>query len=121
MSFDIVGGAQKFINGGQMRALAVTSASRNPMLPDVLTMREAGLPGYEVVGWMALYGPPRLPAATTDRVADATRKVLAMADFQQRLAALGYTPWPAQVADLVAQASRERAMWGTVTKGIEID
>ena len=121
MMFDIVGGAQKFITGGQVRALAVTSATRNPMLPDVPTMREAGMPGYEVVGWMAIYGPPRLPAAATDRMADATRKVLATADFQQRLAALGYSPWSGPAAELVAQATKERAMWGTVTKGIEID
>ncbi len=70
---------------------------------------------------MALYGPPKLPAAATERMAEATRKVLATADFQQRLAALGYTPWPGPAAELVAQATKERAMWGTVTKGIEID
>jgi tripartite-type tricarboxylate transporter receptor subunit TctC len=121
LMFDIVGGAQKFITGGQVRALAVTSSVRNPMLPDVPTMREAGMPGYEVIGWMALYGPPKLAPAITERVAEASRKVLATADFQSRLTALGYTPWAASAADLSAQATRERAMWATVTKGIEID
>jgi tripartite-type tricarboxylate transporter receptor subunit TctC len=79
------------------------------------------LPGYEVVGWMALYGPAKLPAAITDRVADATRRVLASADFQARLTALGYAPWVGNGGDLAAHATKERAMWGTVTKGIEID
>ena len=85
MMFDIVGGAQKYIAAGQVRALAVTSANRNPMLPDVPTMREAGLPGYEVGGWYALYGPPRMAPALADRLADATRRVLAKPDFQARL------------------------------------
>jgi len=121
MMFDIVGGAQKFIAAGQVRALAVTSAQRNPMLPDVPTMREAGLPNYEVGGWYGLYGPPKLPAAQAERLADATRRVLATADFQARLAALGYTPWVGNGEQLAAQAAKERALWGTVTKGIEID
>ena len=119
--FDIVGGAQKYLAAGQVRALAVTSASRNPLLPDVPTMREAGLPGYEVVGWMALYGPAKLPPALVERVADATRKVLATADFQARLTALGYTAWAGSGAELAGLASKERAMWATVTKGIEVD
>jgi tripartite-type tricarboxylate transporter receptor subunit TctC len=105
MMFDIVGGA----------------ASRNPMLPDVPTMREAGLPGYEVGGWYGLYGPPKMAPALVDRLADATRKVLATPDFQARLAALGYTPWSGTGEQLAAQAAKERALWGTVTKGIEIE
>ena len=121
MMFDIVGGAQKFIVSGQVRALAVTSATRNAMLPEVPTMREAGIPGYEVIGWMALYAPPKLPPALTDRLADATRKVLATPDFQARLTALGYAPWAGSAAELTAHAGKERAMWATVTKGIEID
>ena len=121
MMFDIVGGAQKYIAAGQVRALAVTSANRNPMLPEVPTMREAGLPGYEVVGWMALYGPQKLAPAAAERLAEATRKVQATADFQGRLAALGYLPWSGTAEQLASFAARERAMWATVAKGIEID
>lgn len=121
MMFDIVGGAQKYITAGQVRALAVTSATRNPMLPDVPTMREAGMPGYEVNGWMALYGPPKMAPATVERLAEATRRVLATPDFQARLGALGYVPWVGSGAELAALATKERAMWATVTKGIEIE
>ena len=121
MMFDIVGGAQKYISAGQVRALAVTSAVRNPMLPDVPTMREAGLPGYEVGGWMALYGPPKMAPAVVERMNDAARRVLTSADFQARLAALGYAPWAGSGEQLATQAAKERALWGTVAKGIEID
>ena len=121
MMFDIVGGAKKYIDAGQVRPLAVTSATRNPMLPEVPTMREAGLPGYEVNGWYALYAPPKLPAALAEKIAAATKRVQASADFQQRMAQLGYTAWNGSGADVAAHAAKERAMWATVTKGIEID
>ncbi len=121
MMFDIVGGARKFITAGHVRALAVTSATRNPMLPDVPTMREAGLPGYEVVGWFGLYGPKVMAPAATTRLAEATRKVLASAEMQARLAELGYAGWSGSGEQLAAHAAKERDMWGTVTKGIEIE
>jgi len=121
MMFDIVGGARKYITAGQVRALAVTSAQRNPMLPEVPTMREAGLPGYEVGGWYGLYGPPKLPAAISQRLADATRKVLASPEMQARLADLGYTGWSGTGEQLAAQARKELDLWGPVTKGIEVE
>jgi tripartite-type tricarboxylate transporter receptor subunit TctC len=62
-----------------------------------------------------------MAAATVDRLAEATRRVLAAADFQSRLAALGYLPWAGNGAELAASAGKERAMWATVTRGIQID
>ena len=121
MMFDIVGGARKFISGGQVRALAVTSASRNPMLPDVPTLRESGLPNYEVLGWFGLYGPAKLPAATTARLADAMRRVQSSPEMQTRLAELGYAPWIGSGEQLAAVAKKEFELWATVTKGIELD
>ena len=121
MMFDIVGGARKYITAGQVRALGVTSAQRNPQLPDVPTLREAGLPGYEVGGWYGLYGPKALPPALTQRLAEATRRVLATAEMQARLADLGYAPWAGTGEQLAAQARLEFDLWATVTKGIEIE
>ena len=121
MMFDIVGGARKYITAGQVRALAVTSATRNPMLPDVPTMREAGMPGYEVVGWMGLFGPKSMAPGVAARLADATRKVLASAEMQTRLADLGYSAWAGSGDQLAAHARKEFDMWSTVTKGIEIE
>ena len=121
MMFDIVGGASKYINAGHVRALAVTSASRNAMLPEVPTMREAGLPGYEVVGWFGLFGPKLMAPGVALRLAEATRKVLATPELQTRLAELGYSPWPGSGEQLATHARKEFEMWGTVTKGIEIE
>ena len=121
MMFDIVGGARKYISAGHVRALAVTSATRNPMLPDVPTMRESGLPGYEVVGWFGLFGPKLMAPAAVTRLAEATRRVLASAEMQTRLAELGYTAWSGTGEQLSAHAQKELEMWGGVTKGIEIE
>ena len=121
MMFDIVGGARKYITSGQVRALAVTSATRNPLLPEVPTMREAGMPGYEVVGWMGLFGPKTMAPAAVARLAEASRKVMASAEMQARLADLGYSGWPGTGEQLAAHARQEFDMWSTVTKGIEIE
>ncbi|MBL0086437.1 MAG: tripartite tricarboxylate transporter substrate binding protein [Ideonella sp.] len=121
MMFDIVGGARKYITAGQVRALAVTSAQRNPMLPEVPTMRESGLPAYEVGGWYGLYAPPRLPATMATRLADATHRVQASPEMQARMADLGYTTWVGTGEQLAAQARKELELWGTVSKGIEIE
>ncbi len=121
MMFDIVGGARKFIDAGQVRALAVTSASRNAMLPDVPTMREAGLADYEVLGWFGLFGPPRLAAALSARLAQAVRQVQGSPEMVARLADLGYTVWPGTAAQLAAVARREFDLWAAVTKGIALD
>lgn len=121
MMFDIVGGARKYITAGQVRALAVTSAQRNPMLPDVPTMREAGLPSYEVGGWYGLYAPPKLPAAIATRILEATHRVQASPEMQARMADLGYSIWVGTGEQLAAQARKDLALWSTVTKGIEID
>ena len=121
MMFDIVGGARQFIQSGRVRALAVTSRDRNAALPEVPTMREAGLAGYEVGGWYGVYGPRDMPAATVARINEATRKALATEPLRSRLVELGYELWVGPPEALSAQARKDLALWGTATQGIEIE
>jgi tripartite-type tricarboxylate transporter receptor subunit TctC len=121
MMFDIVSTARTYVAGGRVRALAVTSKERNASLPDVPTMREAGLPGYEVVGWYGLYGPAKMPAALVSKYAEATRKALASDELKVFWTDHGYDRWPGTAETMAAQATRERAMWATVAKGISIE
>ncbi|TWO73379.1 tripartite tricarboxylate transporter substrate binding protein [Caenimonas sedimenti] len=121
MMFDIVSTARSYVASGRVRALAVTSRERNPSLPDVPTMREAGLPNFEVVGWFGLYAPPKLPPALAARYAEAARKALASDDLKVLWNEHGYDRWPGSAETMATQASRERAMWGTVTKGINVE
>ena len=121
MMFDIIGGSRAHIQAGRVRAIAVTSPQRNPTLPDVPTMSEAGLPGFDVGGWFAVYGPPNTPPALVQKINDAMNKTLALPEVKQKLADMGYEPWPGAPKAVADRAAQERAMWGTVTKGMQVE
>ncbi len=86
------------VQGRQLRALAVSSATRMSVLPDVPTVAEAALPGFELVEWIGLWAPAGTPPAILDRIQDAAQRTLAMPDVRARLAVLGmeaaYLPRP---------------------------
>ena len=120
MMFDIIGSARNYIGSGRVQALAVTSRERNPSLPDVPTMREAGIADYEVGGWYGLYGPAKLPADIVARVNSATRRALANDELKSKLIEQGYELWTGTPPMLSERAARELMLWATVTKGIEV-
>lgn len=119
--FDVIANAQPYIVSDKVRALAVTSRKRNPMLPAVPTMVEAGVTGFDVDGWYALYGPAAMPKATVTAVNAAARKVLANPELRKRFSEMGYDMWDGSAETLAAKASADRAMWATVSKGIEVE
>ncbi|HEY9065290.1 MAG TPA: tripartite tricarboxylate transporter substrate-binding protein [Burkholderiaceae bacterium] len=121
MMFDIASTARNFVSGGRVRALAVTSRERNPSLPEVPTMREAGLPDYEVIGWYGLYGPAGLPAAQVARLNEAVRRTLASDELRALWTEQGYDKWTGGPEVLAAQAAKDFAMWAGVTKGITVE
>lgn len=118
--FDITSTAIPFIRSGKARALAVTSKTRNPELPDVLTMIEAGLSDYEVVGWYALIGPKNLPGDVSARLTQALNAVSRDPAFKQAMADGGYTINTGDNAVLQARINREYAMWADVIQSANI-
>jgi tripartite-type tricarboxylate transporter receptor subunit TctC len=120
MMFDIIGSARNYIASGRVRPVAVTSRERNASLPDVPTMREAGIADYEVGGWYGLYGPAKLPVDIVTRLNDATRKALAGDELKNKLVEQGYDLWTGSPQLLAERAARELALWATVTKGIQV-
>jgi len=121
MMFDIIGSARSYISAGRVRAIAVTSPQRNNSLPDVPTMAEAGLPGFDVGGWFAVYGPAATPTGLVHRYNEAMNKVLAQPEVKARLEAMGYELWTGAPALVAERGSKERTMWATVTKGMQIE
>lgn len=91
MLFDLNTTAANRVKSGQVRALAVTSGSRNAMFPDTPTMKESGYPEFEFDGWLSVIGPADMPADVVDTLYEATQKVLGDPDFQEQMAASGYT------------------------------
>nr|WP_315227380.1 tripartite tricarboxylate transporter substrate binding protein [uncultured Limnohabitans sp.] len=120
MMFDIIGSARNYVSSGRVLAVAVTSRERNVSMPDVPTMREAGLADYEVGGWYGLYGPAKLPADMVQRLNEATRKALAGDELKAKWAEQGYDLWVGSPQLLADRAARELALWATVTKGIQV-
>ena len=121
MMFDIISTALPQITSGRVRAVAVSSPTRNRSLPEVPTLIESGVADFDVGGWMGIYGPPALPDAAASRITTATQKVLATPEIRSRLEELGFTLWTGDGATLSKRAVAERAMWASVTKGIEVD
>lgn len=85
MVFLGVASAQQQIDGGKLRAIGVTTQQRSPLLPNVPTLAEAGLPGYDFDGWMAVVGPAGLPQPIVERLNAETKKALALPEVQETL------------------------------------
>lgn len=118
--FDITSTAIPFIKSGQARALAVTSRTRNPELPDVPTMIEAGMKDYEVVGWYALMAPPKLPDDIKTRLDKALNDVKEDPAFRKAMVKGGYTVDEGDGQAVQARIDREYAMWDEVIKSANI-
>ncbi len=121
MMFDITSTARNFVQAGRVRALAVTSRERNASLPNVPTMRQAGVAGYEVIGWYGVYGPPRMAPELVARLNSAINRALADADLRKLWQEQGYEQWSGKPEVLAAQQARDLEMWRGVTRDIKVD
>jgi tripartite-type tricarboxylate transporter receptor subunit TctC len=121
MMFDIVGGAKGHIDGGRVRALAVTSKERNPAMPQLPSMTELGIRDYDVGGWYGLYGPLGISTEMSQKITAATSRALQDVDLNRRWAEQGYLIWNAKPADLADRMRNEHGLWGDVTKGMSFE
>ena len=92
MYFSTIPAALPHLKSGKLRALAVTSTTRVSMVPEVPTVNESGLPGFEVVGWFGIFAPAGTPAPIVEKLNRNINTVLKMPEVQQRLAAQGLIP-----------------------------
>ena len=115
--------ALPFIQAGSVRALGVTSATRSPSLPDVPTIAEAGVPGYEATAWFTIAVAGSVPPATVEKLNADIRKVLAEPSVIERFKSLGAVIVGNSVADAKAYFVSETAKWNNVieTAHIQID
>ncbi|NML17316.1 Bug family tripartite tricarboxylate transporter substrate binding protein [Azohydromonas caseinilytica] len=108
------------IKSGKLRVLAVATPQRLPLLPDVPTMAEAGLPGFEAYAWQGLVGPAKLPTALVERLNRDLVTALHHGDTRTKLEELGIQPMPMtsqQFADFVRS---EQKLWAGVIKTANI-
>jgi len=105
---------------GQVHVLGVTSKARFPDLPDVPTIAESGLPGFEVISWQGLCTPTGVPKAIRARIEAVLSKALALPETRKRLAEQGFQPTPLAAAKYGDFISAERVKWSKVVKDLKI-
>ncbi|NKE43865.1 tripartite tricarboxylate transporter substrate binding protein [Roseomonas frigidaquae] len=118
--FDTIPGSRGLVEDGKLRALAVTSAERAPLLPQVPTIGESGLPDFANEFWLGLMAPARLPAPIQARMAEAVRGALAEPGLRDRLLALGMVPRGLGPEEFGATLRRDIAAWRDVIQRANI-
>jgi len=108
--------ASALLGKGRLRALAVTGKQRSSQLPDVPTVAESGIPGFENSGWFGLLAPAGTPPAVLAKVHDDVVKVLANTDVKARLFVQGMTPVGNTPAEFTKAMDAESVYWATVVK-----
>lgn len=116
MSFDTMPSVIGQIKAGKLRALAVTSPQRNPQLPQVPTMAEAGLRNVEISAWYGIYMPASTPKAVQQKVHDEVNKVIAMPETKTRLEAVGAELRPMAQADFGSFHLAEYKRFGDIIR-----
>lgn len=118
--FNNSGAVIPFIHGNKLRALGVTSAKRMPALPDVPTIAESGVPGFDVTGWYAFFVPARTPPEIIAKFHKDTVTALADPVIRQRLDQLGVNVIGSSPTELAAFLKSEMDKWGPLIKAAGI-
>jgi tripartite-type tricarboxylate transporter receptor subunit TctC len=116
LMFDNLPAALPFIKSGRVKALAVTSTKRTPAAPELPTMQEAGIKGFDSQGWFGLLAPTNTPPAIVERLNAEINRILATADFKERLQKVGADGIGGSVNDFRDRMRSETERWGKVIK-----
>ena len=116
LMFDSITSARPHIQAGKLRALGVTSAKRSATLPDVPTIAEAGVPGYEVSPWFAVFAPAGTPAAIVNKINAALIDAMKQPDTVAKFETIGAEPIGTTPQQLATHLDKVLARWGALIK-----
>jgi tripartite-type tricarboxylate transporter receptor subunit TctC len=119
-SFPSAASALSTVQSGRIRALGVASPKRSKAYPDVPTISEAGVPGFEVMGWYGVFGPARLPREVTTRLSTELVRVANRPDIQTRLGQAGAEPIASNAEDFAVFVAADYDKWLKVIKAANI-
>ena len=108
--------AKAMSEGGKLKLLAVTGSKRHPLMPEVPTMAEAGVPGYEVTGWFGILAPAKTPKPVLDRLTAEVRSAVADRRFRDKMSNVGLEPVGNTPEEMLAQMRSDTAKWADVIK-----
>ncbi|MNQ33412.1 Tripartite tricarboxylate transporter family receptor [compost metagenome] len=118
---DVISTSLPLVKEGKIKALAVTTAERLPVLPDVPTVAESGFPGFRAATWFGVAVPAATPAAEANALRDAVAKVMRQPDFRERFQALGLViQAPRDQAETERYVAEDRERWGEVIRANHI-
>jgi tripartite-type tricarboxylate transporter receptor subunit TctC len=120
MFFDTLTTSVPMYRGGKVKILAVGSAERSAVVPEVPTLAESGLPGFRSVTWFAIVAPPATPAALADKINRDVVAGLARPEVAQSLAGLTLEPMIGSPADAARFFAEETRLWGKVIAAAHI-
>lgn len=120
MLFDNAPSAIPFVQQGKLRAVAVTSTKRLPNLPDVPTIEESGVKGYESLSWSGIVAPTATPRAIVNKLNAAIERILAMEDVRQKFASMGVEPVGGPPEAFARHVRAESEKWGRLIKTANI-
>ncbi|MBU6224185.1 MAG: tripartite tricarboxylate transporter substrate binding protein [Burkholderiales bacterium] len=115
-----IAAASALLGPGRLRALAVTGATRSPLLPDIPTLAESGLPRFENTGWFGLLGPAGLPKPIVEKIYQDCVRAMSDSQIKGRLYVAGMKPVLSKPEELAAQMDAELKRWGQVVKNRKI-
>ncbi len=120
VSFESYAALKGAVQSGQVRVIATTGPTRAPWLPNVPTVIEAGLPGYEVTGWNSLYGPSGIPANAVSLLNRHLQEILALPEIKKRMIELGTAPRASSPDEMAAVLKRDIAKWAQIIQQANI-
>jgi tripartite-type tricarboxylate transporter receptor subunit TctC len=116
MSFPVLSAAQQQVQARKLRALGVTGPRRSPLLPDVPTIAEAGVPGYEFETWFMVFAPGGTPPAVIEKLNQALNQALATPTLSARMVREGFDPQRTTPAQARERLQREMPLWAKLVK-----
>lgn len=121
--FDSLASTLPYIKAGKLKALGITSATRSAAAPELPTIAESGVPGYDISTWYGLWAPAGTPKEVVDRLSAEVQKILRTPEMQQQLTSRGMEPVGSSAADFRAYNMSETAKWAKIVKdsGAKLD
>jgi tripartite-type tricarboxylate transporter receptor subunit TctC len=121
--FESLNSIAPHIRSDKIRSLALSGARRSPGFPDLPTVAEAGVPGYDAATWTGVIGPAGLPKPILDRLNEAVNKAIQSETFKARFAAIGDEPGGGTPQDFADTIAKDSAKWGEVIRraGVRLD
>jgi tripartite-type tricarboxylate transporter receptor subunit TctC len=120
MMFDNLPAALPLINAGQVRAIGVTTLKRSASAPEIPTLDETGLKGFDSQGWFALLAPAGTPTPILEKINIEVNKIIKTQDFRERMLKVGADPVGGSIEDFRQKMKSETDRWGRVIKAADI-